>query len=165
MTTLATNLVFSPVVAPLVSKDKGDVSNRVRCSGAQLFNNASTAGQLALVGGGTYALGKTIVKHPDSKVVKVIGNAYAKFINAIANSKIGAKFVESVKKVYLKLPQILDKCNKLPMKARGAIAALVLSAMLVTGFIAKNHVYKTGQIDQKYTDQAKLEENKKNILA
>lgn len=42
-----------------------------------------------------------------------------------------------------------------------AIALIALPALLAVDYIRSKHLYKMGQIDQKYTDQAKLKENTK----
>ena len=53
----------------------------------------------------------------------------------------------------------------MPGKAK-AFVLIALPALLAVDYIRSKHLYKMGQIDQKYTDQAKIEENtKKNILA
>ena len=37
-------------------------------------------------------------------------------------------------------------------------------AIIALDYIRSKHLYKMGQIDQKYTDQAKIEENTKKIF-
>lgn len=43
--------------------------------------------------------------------------------------------------------------------------AIGLPLMVISSFISGRHLYKMGQIDQKYSDQAKLKEHQNNILA
>lgn len=150
MTSFSTQTVCGPVIGSLVAKDKGDVSNRTKCAGAQLVNNAKTLGQTALVGGGVYAAARTFAKHPNSKAVKTGAKIFDKIINVTKLPKSN-KFV--------------DKLLKMPGKAK-ALAIIALPALLAVDYIRSKHLYKMGQIDQKYTDQAKIEENsKEKILA
>ena len=51
----------------------------------------------------------------------------------------------------------------MPGKAT-AFAIIALPAVLAVDYIRSKHVYKMGQIDQQYTDQAKIEENTKKIF-
>lgn len=150
MTSFSTQVVCGPVIGSLVAKDKGDASNRTKCAGAQLVNNAKTMGQTALVGGGVYAAARTFAKAPNSKVVQTGAKVFNKIIDVI------------------KLPKSSTFVNKLltmPGYAK-AFALIALPALLAVDYIRSKHLYKMGQIDQKYTDQAKIEENtKKNILA
>lgn len=149
MTSLSTHAVCGPVIGSLVAKDKGDASNRTKCAGTQLVNNVKTMGQTALVGGGVYAAARTFAKHPNTKVVQ-------------AGAKIFNKIIDVIK-----LPKSSSFVNKLltmPSYAK-ALALVALPAVMLVNYIGAKHLYKMGQIDQKYTDQAKIEENtKKNIL-
>lgn len=150
MTSFSTQAVCGPVIGSLVAKDKGDASNRTKCAGAQLVNNVKTMGQAALVGGGVYGAARTFTKHPNSKVVQTGAKIFDKIINVTKLPKSN-KFI--------------DKLLKMPGKAK-AFVLIALPALLAVDYIRSKHLYKMGQIDQKYTDQAKIEENtKKNILA
>lgn len=149
MTSFLTQAVCGPVIGSLVAKDKGDASNRTKCAGAQLVNNAKTMGQTALVGGGVYAAARTFVKHPNTKIVKAGANTFNKIIDMIKLPK-SSKFVQ--------------KLLKMPGWGK-ALTLVALPAMMLVNYIGAKHLYQMGQIDQKYTDQAKIEENtKKNIL-
>lgn len=149
MTSFSTQAVCGPVIGSLVATDKGDVSNRTKCAGAQIVNNAKTMGQAALVGGGLYAAARTFKKAPNSKVVHAGAKVFNKIIDVI------------------KLPKsnrFVDKLLKMPNSAK-AFGLVALPALMLLNYIGAKHLYKMGQIDQKYTDQAKIEENtKKNIL-
>lgn len=43
MTSFSTQAIAGPVIGTMVSNDKGDLSNRAKCAGTQLKNNATTA--------------------------------------------------------------------------------------------------------------------------
>lgn len=40
-----------------------------------------------------------------------------------------------------------------------------LPLLAISSYISGRHLYKMGQIDQKYTDQAKLKEHQQDVLA
>ena len=142
MTNFSTNAVAGPVIGSLVSKDKGDFSNRTKCAGSQLKNNVVTMLQLGAVGGA--AVGTTKVISKSSKATLAVGKFFDKIVSKLPNCKF------------------TDKLMKLPGKAK--IAALVaLPALLLVGYIRDKYIYKMGQIDQKYTDKVQIEEQTKKI--
>lgn len=143
MTSYLTNAVAGPVIGSMVSKDKGDFSNRTRCAGRQLANNASTMAQVAVVGGGAFAAGKLITKSAKATAA-------------------GVKVFDKLISVLPKNANFVQKLMKLPGAAK--VAALVaLPALLLVGYIRDKHIYKMGQIDQNYTDKAKIEAETKKI--
>ena len=81
MTSFSTQAVCGPVIGSLVAKDKGDASNRTKCAGAQLVNNAKTMAQTALVGGGVYGAARAFIKHPNTIVVQTGAKFFDKIIN------------------------------------------------------------------------------------
>ena len=44
------------------------------------------------------------------------------------------------------------------------IALVSLPVIATLGYLTKRNIYKAGQIDQKYTDKAKLEAHNKDII-
>ena len=55
MTSYLTNVALG-AAAPMVSKDKGDISNRTKCFGAHFMNNAKMlAADTVVIGGATVA--------------------------------------------------------------------------------------------------------------
>lgn len=137
-----TQSLGGPVIGSMVGTDKGDISNRTKCAGAQLKNNLTTAVASTAVGiaGGAGILYAT--KSP-RRLVKI-----AQFFDKVA-SKILPKGVNL---------KNISKKSKVAM-------AIGLPLIAVTSFISGRHLYKMGQIDQKYTDKARLEEHQKDILA
>ena len=140
-------MAISPVIGTMVSNDKGDFSNRVKCAGEQAWNNLKHNGaNTALILGGAVAT-KKILQSPNAtaKVVKLFDKG----------AKVVAKFA----------PKISEKLLKMPgkFKVLGLIAAPIAAAVT---YIASKALYNMGQIDQKYTDKAKIEEaTNKNLLA
>ncbi len=143
MTSFATQAILGPTIASLASREKGSFGNRADCAGAHLKNGLVTTAQTGLaaaaVGGTAYAVAK------NGNVAKV----FAKPVTSIVDM-----FQKSIKSP--KANAILKKINNLPgkTKALGLIAAVGLT---VLGYVGKNGIYKMGQIDQKYTDKAKMQ--------
>jgi len=132
----------SPAFA-LLDRTKGSMTNRYECSKEHLKNNLSTtakvAGAYTLAGAGAYVA----IKQPKMylKVAKKVGDLLGK-----------SKFITK------KLPDVLKR-------GKIGLAVAAGTAFLVTlGNIIQNHAYKSGQIDQKYTDAAKIESQTKNVV-
>lgn len=145
MTTFTTQTLCRPVIGSMVAKDKGDLSNRTKCAKDQVKNNLFTSAQTLAVGGSTYGVAKFVGSNP-ARISKV---------------------AKTFDKIVGKLPQnntLVQKLLKLPGKAKAA-AIIILPAVLAVDYIVRKHSYKMGQIDQKYTDQAKIEEHSKDMLA
>ena len=67
-------------------------------------------------------------------------------------------------KLYKKDPSaIIHKLSRVPMKSK-IVYPIVLAASALVGYITHKHIYKAGQIDQKYTDKAKLEKSTKEAI-
>ncbi len=144
MTAFITQATFGPVIGSMVSGDKGNFSNRTKCAGSQLVNNLSTTAQGAAVFGGGYLATKAIAKSP--KAMSTVVKVFDKVVSKLPQSKVA-------------------KLLNLPGRTK-LLAFAALPAILLLNYIAGKHIYKMGQIDQKYTDKAKLEQNvNKNILA
>lgn len=131
-------------VSPLVSKDKGSFGNRMNCAGEHMKNNlvsnVQTAG-VALVGGGAvYGLKKT------NAAANFIGKGIDKAITFVA------------KKTNTINSSVIQKALNASPKAKALSAVLALGTIAL-GYITHKHAYKAGQIDQKYTDRAKMEKN------
>ena len=95
MTEFITNAALG-VKAPLVAKDKGDLSNRLNCTGAHIKNNAQTLVQDTVVIGGT-ALGAGVVAK-SGKLNKVYNNIKG-FLNKPIPQKIIAPFKQTVNSI------------------------------------------------------------------
>lgn len=218
MTDFATQKLVGPVFSPLISKDKGDFSNRVSCAGEQFKNNVKTLAADTVVIGGT-AAGIVATKNKGvanllSKPVQVLGNVLSKMTKKISfndtsnslkdvinnnivtaglSNKSAAesakvfiengpvlkrssnlirkmKFAENLNKNFpgltnkvkfstKEVPTIFSKLGNtiknMPTKYK-AMALVVAAGLAALTYIGHKHIYKAGQIDQKYTDKAKL---------
>lgn len=137
-------LCSSPVLT-MFDSSKGSITNRYDCAKEHFKNNFKTTAEVALVAGGA---GLLAAKKP--KVVIVAGTKIA--------SACG-KFIS-------KSPKALDLFRKAASKFRGVKLnrlGLLVAAGAALGIILKG-VFKSGQIDQKYTDSAKIESETKNIV-
>lgn len=90
--------------------------------------------------------------------IKKFLNSNTKTLNNFFHSLNGHKIINVTK--LPKSNKFVDKLLKMPGKTK-AIALIALPALLAVDYIRSKHLYKMGQIDQKYTDQAKLKENTK----
>lgn len=184
-------------IAPLVSKDKGSVGNRMNCAGEHIKNNLSTGVQATAVAGSTalaYSFTNKMTKGKAmdwnikfNKALKNLSKDIAKQAKIFNNSEVG-KYVNMEKGVTKAGKQRL---TKLYGKTKGKIAGLacnlgtkfisftknaidkiaktsgrqkILTGIVLSGLVLLTHVlnkhnYKAGQIDQKYTDRAKMEQH------
>ena len=158
MTNYVTQNVCGPVVGSLVGSDKGDLSNRAKCAGAQLKNNIATLAQDTVVIGG--AAGGIALAAKNKKFANIIANGVRKVANFF--KPLG----KQIKKTTMSIPfkRALVKFKNLPGASKIAIGGIATLGMAALSFIGCKHIYKMGQIDQKYTDKAKLEQHNKDIL-
>lgn len=168
-------------IAPLVSSDKGSFGNRVNCAGSQAWNAFETGATV----GATVVVTDYAVKHKDQfsklyngtkevahmAVDSKVGQKATSYLKGLGTKikettlfKDAAKFISNMqgkfkpiaKKVssfltpYVKMAK--NAFNKLPKSGKVAFVAAIGLALL-------NGIYKSGQIDQKYTDRAKMEKN------
>ena len=147
MTDFAVQCVTTPMLSPFVSSDKGDIASRLQCSAEQTKNAAAT-----LVKGGTVAGGAGLLLYLGKKcpkVAEVLGKGLDKVLDLLPNGKIVGT---------LKVASIFAS-------PKAKITALVLPpAVALVSCIVGNGIYKSGQIDQKYTDAAKVEARQKGYL-
>ena len=136
----------SPVIGAMVSKDKGDVSNRAKCAGEQMKNCAvGNLTNCAFLGAGGYAA---------AKVAK----------SATATAKLAKLFDKITRPIGKFLPKLEQKLANLPGKAK-AIGLIALPVIAAVSYVTNRQLFKIGQTDQKYTDIAKIEKERKNVLA
>lgn len=166
MTSYIKQAVLGPVVSPLVSNDKGDVSNRMSCAGAQFKNNLSTLAQDVAVIGGAAVATKGITKN--TKLTEKFASGFNKIVNKLMpgvkrDITIIKKSGFPFKTFEIRQSKLAQKLLSMPSKAKVALS-LMLPALAVTGFITNKAIYKMGQIDQKYSDKAAIREHQKEIL-
>ena len=154
MTSYVRTMAFGPVAGTLTDNTKGSVGNRVDCAGAHIKNNFKSGLQYSATG------------------AALMGTVYAAAKNPKAFDKAATKFTGFLSKNLVRLSNQLSKqpmlklfskeCSALASKMTNPNAILVGAILgataLVTNYITRNHAYKAGQIDQKYTDKAKLQE-------
>ena len=132
----------------MTANDKGSFVNRTKCAGAHITNDVkyNVLGAGVLAGGA--AAGYGVYKKPDL-VVKAFEKA-GQWVSKLGSKLTGVKNGNIAKAGTLVEKYATKVLEKLPKYGKaGALAAL-------TGVISK-HSYQAGKIDQKYIDQAKLE--------
>lgn len=140
----------------MTANDKGSFVNRTKCAGAHITNDVkyNVLGAGVLAGGAVAGYG--VYKKPDLvvKAFEKAGQWVSKFGSKLTGVKNGniAKAGTLVEKYATKVLEKLPKYGK--AGALAGVALLTLGAL--TGVISK-HSYQAGKIDQKYIDQAKLE--------
>ncbi|MBR6163783.1 hypothetical protein IKQ26_07845 [bacterium] len=173
-------VAFANPKTALYDRTKGNFQNRVQCSAEHMNNHSKTAiGTAAGVGAAAF-LGDCLIKSgmkdlakPDylnlfktskgfDKVTNGAKFVYSKaqdsVINLLQKPAVSKKLGKSDKFInkYTKLAKTkLGKLTKTKGGKTGLAVALIGGALVVLGNIA-NHFYKAGQIDQKYTDKAKM---------
>ena len=159
--------------APLVSSDKGSIGNRVKCTGAQYLNVVGTAaGVTASVAGAKYlanhsanvknivdnvkamGIGKSI-KNCAQKVGAKLESVYGKTkiwnTGKLASSKAKEWLVKGWKATSNGVYKFGAFFEKLPTGGQVGLGATLL-------YILARGIYRSGQIDQKYTDRARAQE-------
>ena len=170
MTDFITNAALG-ATAPLVAKDKGDLSNRLNCAGAHIKNNAQTLAQDTVVIGGTAIAARAVAKNKNlaDKFCNVVSKVTQKTvgtINKVLPNKVKDKAYKCFNKIRTRITggDLIGKINKLSTKQKGAIGILMSLGALALGYVGYKHIYKAGQIDQKYTDKAAIEKHTKSPL-
>lgn len=159
MSGYVSNYMLGAPISSVVSKDKGDFSNRMNCAGAQIKNNVSTLAQDVVVIGGAAA--GTAVATKNAKLTTKIAKGFDKIVKRLAHGCNRFKFSKNVTNI--NTGWVRKNLARLSPKAKVAIA-FALPALAAVGFITQKHIYKMGQIDQKYTDKAALEKHQKEII-
>ena len=166
MTNYITQAACGPVIGSVVSSDKGDIANRTKCAGAQLKNNVATLAQDVVVIGGAAGAGALINKN--AKLSAKVTKFFDKVVNKLMPGRkrditlfgTGGKPFKTFEIRQSKLAQKL-----LNMVPKGKIAlAVALPALMAVSFISGKHLYKMGQIDQKYTDKAELRKHQDEVI-
>ena len=214
------------VFTPYVDSSKGDISNRTRCAGAHLKNNATTLAQDAVIIGGT-AAGVAVAAKKGDKIAEFASKTFTKAKNLIKNTfgkgkakakevakttkevaktaidkvpenlknnKVVNKATDAVKNTVKKasksiqdkklnsnalknatkkikkggkiknlISSAIKKFNKLPKTNRYLAVGVAALGALGLGYVTTKHSYKAGQIDQKYTDEARIEERQREF--
>lgn len=120
----------------MVDKSKGSFTNRAECAKEHFKNNLAMNTKVAVLAGGSV-------------------------LAVAAKPKLVTKVATKIGELLAKVP-LFKKVISNPTKAGkiGLVAAVGLSLL----HVIQKHTYKAGQIDQKYTDAAKIESQTKNII-
>ena len=153
MSDYASYLALRPTGSALLGKDKGDISNRLKCAGEQTVNTAK-----AVAKGGTILGATTLAGYGFYKSAKAASFA-AKIFNKIGKSAYNLLGMNNIKF----LEKAAKTINKLPPTAK-AIGLVTLPALIAILHINNKMLCQAGQIDQKYSDKANMEERLKVIM-
>lgn len=126
----------------MVDPSKGSMTNRYECAKEHFKNNLKLVVPTTVTGA---ALGVAIASPKTAvKVGSKIGTTVAKGFKAIGARGLAAKILKNHKKF-------------------GLVGLAVAGGLWFVNSLQK-HAYKSGQIDQKYTDAAAIESHTKNIV-
>lgn len=125
----------SPVYT-MVDKSKGSFTNRTQCAKEHFKNNLAMNTKVAVLAGGSVL---AVATKP-------------KLVTTVA-AKIG--------QLAAKVPLLKNIITNPTRAGKIGLAAAVGLSLL---HVIQKHTYKAGQIDQKYTDAAKIESQTKNII-
>lgn len=168
--------------APLVSKEKGSIGNRLDCAGQQLKNDAVTLAQTGVTLGTATIAGTGIAKNDAvAKVFSQIYDSGVRQLERVFGSKVGntahkleqklhdivgtfmegqamqtGKTTSGKTKTAGKLIKNVVSSYKVVNKIKG-FAVLAAITLPVLAYITHKGSYKSGQIDQKYTDRAQTQ--------
>ena len=128
---------------------KGSLGNRIDYANEQTKNAAS--GALKSAAAGTVVAGGTVVASNS----KTVNKAVDKLVDVVKNSD---KFKELAPKAGEFLKSVADGIKSLPTSTKIIAGTGIVLAGIVGRFIDTQTAFKSGQIDQKYTDKAQLQE-------
>lgn len=161
--------------APLVSKNKGSIGNRMDCAGEHIKNTATATVQSAAVGLATYGATRAVANNMSgfSGLTKTLAKGFDAAMDVIGKiikkpdlaAKVTTKIQHFLSEYAPKAKSLnasqkpIGQAFKTVSKAPGvkALAVIASIALPVLAYIQHNHSYKAGQIDQKYTDKAQLQ--------
>ena len=135
--------------------NKGSFGNRMQCAGEQYVNmkKGLVKDELTLAAGGAATIAATagVAKSKSAQ------NILTKGFESIKNTKFGKVCADLASEATPYVKKGVDWVKNLPKPAKAVLAA----GTAITALFLSNNDYKTGikagQIDQKYTDKAKLE--------
>lgn len=157
-------LATANTVKTLNNNDMGSKVNRVKCTGEHVKNDIITgikSGAVATITGAGVA---AMVYKPQTgvKATALLGKGFGKLGQLLGKALPKAKwatFAAKLEQAGHKLVAAAPKYGK-----AAAIAAVVGAGVLALTKISTDHAYKSGQIDQKYIDNAKLEKMTNSVI-
>lgn len=138
-----TSIYFATPGCAMFDSSKGSMTNRYQCAKEHFKNNLSATVSGAAIGAAG-AAGVIVAKKQPKIYLKVA-------------DKLG-KLLGKSDKIAKHIPDALKR-GKVGLAVAGAIALVGATLHAITSYS-----YKSGQIDQKYTDAAKLESQTKNLV-
>jgi len=162
-------LITSTSALVYSDRSKGGIGNRVDCRIEQKKNSLKTGAKQALVtaGGaaslvGTVAFAKT---NTGKKVFEKLAVWTKNVMQKAAKTKTGGNVLSTISKVGKKVLNVMQTNPKLAVGLAVATTAIGLGTALVNRMIQRQHDFKAGQIDQKYTDIATVSKDASSCLA
>lgn len=157
-------LATANTVKTMNNNDMGSKVNRVKCTGEHVKNDIITgirSGAVATITGAGVA---AMVYKPQTgvKATALLGKGFGKLGQLLGKALPKAKwatFAAKLEQAGHKLVAAAPKYGK-----AAAIAAVVGAGVLALTKISTDHAYKSGQIDQKYIDNAKLEKMTNSVI-
>ncbi|MBP3820450.1 hypothetical protein J6G99_02265 [bacterium] len=146
------SIISSVPIVTMFDSRKGDLSNRMSCAGEQYKNNIVESAKSVVVAGAAAGTAYSIKRNP--AMLSWLGKYLDKGLKKLVS--IAPKYIQS------------DKIVKKALNTSGKTKALAfLGAIFVSACskITTDHAFRAGQIDQKYTDRAKIEAHNKDVLA
>lgn len=157
-------LATANTVKTMNNNEMGSKVNKLKCTGEHVKNDFKTglkSGAVATITGAGVA---AMVYKPQTgvKATALLGKGLGKLGQLIGKALPKAKwatFAAKLEQAGHKLVAAAPKYGK-----AAAIAAVVGAGVLALTKISTDHAYKSGQIDQKYIDNAKLEKMTNSVI-
>lgn len=157
-------LATANTVKTMNNNDMGSKVNRVKCTGEHVKNDIITgirsSAVATITGAGVFALAHK--PQVGVKATALLGKGFGKLGQLLGKALPKAKwatFAAKLEQAGHKLVAAAPKYGK-----AAAIAAVVGAGVLALAKISTDHAYKSGQIDQKYVDNAKLEKMTNSVI-
>ena len=158
---------------PVITKDKGDLSNRLDWMGESIKASSQVLAKDTVVIGGTAIAAGAVVRNKNfvDKFCNVVSKVTQKTLSTInnvlpKNSRLKNEICKFFNKARTKITggNLVGKIKTLSGKQKGALGVVIGLGALALAEITNRHCYKKGQIDQKYTDKAAIEKYTKSPL-
>lgn len=155
-----TNMYFASPAYTMFDSTKGSMTNRYQCAKEHFKNNLNYGLKGAALGAATGGVAYAAYKNPGA--VTKLATKVGKLLSKKAKFKLPDGAIGKIID-----PKIYDKLMQ-PKYLKKGKAALVLGGVALVGtallHLVSKFNYKKGQIDQKYTDAAKIESQTKNVI-
>ena len=152
----ATKAATCKTLAGTTIESKGSIGNQIECTNEQVkeFNKYRTKTGLTMAGGVAVTAGATAAVAKSKTLQNGINKFMGRIGEELSNSKTFKEIGDFCKPLASKAA---DTFKNLPKPAKAVLIAGGTLVGLITNAQANNAQFKAGQIDQKYTDKAKLD--------